>query len=222
MDVVFWINAFIPKTVAGYTQVLPGGAQHSGKTAVPLPGVANLNPLNWAMASVGFLTDQRGFSNLISASVRMQCSASIDPATGKMLQNHRSSGTTEVDMKTGAQRAFAFAKMTRCNFGTVSKRTLGPKTFYDTKLKAAAGDPLVSAAADIDYNGTLTVEVDTASGRALGCSFTGKIDAFPAYEAYAIYHNRTHTLFTNSPPKGNTVTNLLGGANRTISGSVRF
>jgi hypothetical protein len=40
-----WINAFIPRVVAGYTENIVGG-RHAGKTAIPLPKMARLNPLN--------------------------------------------------------------------------------------------------------------------------------------------------------------------------------
>jgi hypothetical protein len=38
-----WLNAFIPKDVAGYTRALAAGP-HTGKTAIPLPGIARTWP----------------------------------------------------------------------------------------------------------------------------------------------------------------------------------
>lgn len=222
MDVVFWINAFIPKDVSGYTKKLPGTGVHSGKTAVPFPKVAKLNPLNLRRQSTGFLTDQRSFSNAISASVRMQSSVSITPSTGAMLQNHRSSGTTEVDMETGAQIGHAVANMRRCRFGTLKTTTSGTTKTYSTELSAAAGDPLVSLAADIDYTGSFELVVDSASNRPLTCKFDGKIDDFPAFEAYVLYLGRTQLLKQALPPSGNTVVDLLGWAKRPFKGQARF
>ena len=75
-------------------------------------------------------------------------------------------------------------------------------------------------AADIDYNGTFTITIDGAGGVAI--AFSGMIDAFPAYDCYATLNGVTKTLFTNSPPPGNTVASLLGGANRSVTGSASF
>jgi hypothetical protein len=43
-----------------------------------------------------------------------------------------------------------------------------------------------------------------------------------AYECYATFNGVTKALFTNSPPAGNTVVDLLGFAKRSVSGSVSF
>ena len=56
--VKFWLNAFIPKNVTGYTKVLTKGP-HAGKTAIPLPGIARTWPGNTLKAwNAGYLTDQ--------------------------------------------------------------------------------------------------------------------------------------------------------------------
>jgi hypothetical protein len=88
-------------------------------------------------------------------------------------------------------------------------------------LNASAGDPLVGMAADIDYGGTLKITGGDAPG-SLDVSFEGLIDAFPAYDCYTSYGGVTKTMFTSSPPPGNTVADLLGPANRPISGKVSF
>jgi hypothetical protein len=76
-------------------------------------------------------------------------------------------------------------------------------------------------AADIDYNGILSIDLDPGTNKIM-VSFEGKIDAFPAYDCYAVYNNVGKTVFTDSPPPGNTVANLLGNANRPVTGSVTF
>jgi hypothetical protein len=87
-------------------------------------------------------------------------------------------------------------------------------------LRAAAGDPLVGMAADIDYSGTL--KVSEGKPGSLEVSFEGKLDAFPAYDCYVAYDGITKTVFTSSPPPGKTVADLLGPANRPIWGAVSF
>ena len=241
----FWLNAFIPRTVSGYTQTLAAGL-HVGKTAVPLPGVARTWPGNtfkdW---NAGYLTDQRGFLDNVTASSRMHCWAEVDLGSLTLgRQDHTSSGTTEVNLSTGVQTGFGYADMRRCRFsqhappfggvGAIFGASRGGSTMpqpvphfgpgvrgsTDVRLVAAAGDPLVGMAADIDYNGTFTITIDGAGGVAI--AFSGMIDAFPAYDCYATLNGVTKTLFTNSPPPGNTVASLLGGANRSVTGSASF
>jgi hypothetical protein len=241
MSLRFWINAFIPKTVTGYTRVITAGT-HAGKSAIPLPTLADLNPVNlwkdvWSAFDIGYLTDQRGFSTAPSASVRMRSWVDIDPATLAVIdKGHESSGTTEVDLSTGAQLGFKVADMSRCKWTTpkirppsASPSFPGPvfpgsplgSTALMLELEAAAGDPLVSAAADIDYEGLLVVTPGPGSG-ALSVRFEGKIDSFPAFEAYASLDGKTKELFKAPPPAGNTVQSLPGKANRDIRGVAAF
>ena len=251
--VQFWLNAFIPQTVSGYTQTLTAGP-HSGKTAVPLPGVARLWPGNtlkdW---NAGYLSDQRTFDSSQTASCRMQSILEVDVSGPPRMvgQTHRSSGTTEVNLVSGVQTGFAVADMSRCSYTVIPPPPMPappgggaglfgghtsagrggaafpvmprmpPPTSIGVELVGQAGDPLVGMAADIDYTGTVTIAVGSGPG-SLTVSFNGLIDAFPAYDCYAQFNGVTKTLFTNSPPPGNTVANLLGGANRPITGRASF
>ena len=249
MQLKFWINAFIPRTVGTYTIPITRGT-HAGKTAIPLPGAARMNPLNtFKNWDAGFLTDQRGFDANPSASVRMRSVAEVNVSVAGavlMFARHETSGTTEVDTDTGAQIAFAPADMSRCRWGMLRPVAPGPLTAgtvrvpfvafvplvvghrtsrvltFEIDLIAAAGDPLVSTAADIDYEGKFTFSFNPANMAQIDLTFEGKLDSFPAFEAYGQYNGRTKTLFTAVPPPGNTVMNLAGFASRPIGGSVRF
>ena len=242
-----WINAFIPRDVPEYTISIVRGA-NSGKTAIPLPTIARLNPLNtfkdW---NAGYLTDQRSFSPLPSASVRIQSLAEILLPDASMVRtSHKSSGTTQVNTESGDTTGFAVADTSRCSWGTLSQTPMVGGNLSVTprfpipapqfpraaivitdprvlaiSVKGHAGDPLVSAAADIDYEGLFTVTLDSVASR-ITVDFDGKLDAFPAFEAYASFNGITKALFTSPPPAGNTVTNLLGDANRPIRGSASF
>jgi hypothetical protein len=253
----FWLNAFIPRDVLGYTVVVPRGA-HAGKTAIPLPSIARLWPGNtFKDFSAGYLSDQRGFNNVVGASSRMHSWAQVDLGSMRLIhQLHRSSGTTEVNLRTGEQTGFAVADTSNCRFQqTVQPQqteqpkpsspggvgaflgarshggstlptfrpapTPSPPRLGIVTLAAAAGDPLVGLAADIDYEGTFTIAVD-ATTAVVSVTFEGLIDAFPAYDCYARYNGVTKAIFTNSPPPGNTVANLLGGADRVVSGAAVF
>ena len=165
------------------------------------------------------------------------------PQVKVVTTSHTSSGTTEVDIASGVRLGFAVADMTRCKFSALrdvppvihSKTyrtfplgvpyTLGVPTAgnptYEIDVDGAAGDPLVSAAADIDYEGTFEIDLLQNPFRC-SVAFSGYLDEFPAYECYADLDGITKCLFTSSPPAGNTVTDLLGNANRRVSGMIRF
>ncbi|MER8692083.1 hypothetical protein NKI77_07890 [Mesorhizobium opportunistum] len=223
-----WVNAFIPFDVANYTVPLPDG-EFTGMTAIPLPPLARLNPLNDGKPlGAGYLTDQRDFDSDISASCRMQSIADLSrlPA-GWQLNNgfngeHRTSGTTEVDIDTGGRLDSGSADMNRCTWtgGAVPEPEAGASFTQIFYLKAAAYDPLVSAAADIDYEGTFTLTSSpSADGDVVQIDWEVKLDSFPAFEGYVERDGEVTTLFTVPPPEGNTVEDLPGHANRVFSGS---
>ena len=92
MQLKVWFNAFIPAVVPGSTVVIPAGT-HSGSPPSPLPAAARLlNPLK--SLDSGFLTDQRSFSDAISASSRMRSIAEISVGSALSLSatKHESSG----------------------------------------------------------------------------------------------------------------------------------
>jgi hypothetical protein len=61
---------------------------------------------------------------------------------------------------------------------------------------------------------TFVINLETKTLR-----FTAIIDSFPAFEAYATINDGAGVaLFTKSPPKGNTVMNLPGGASTRVEG----
>jgi hypothetical protein len=250
-SVTMWIDAFIPRDVAGYTKLLTTGT-HKGKTAIPLPGAARFNPLNtlkdW---NAGYLSDQRTYDTSPTSSVRMRSLAVVQLwPTFLTSEAHKSSGTTQINVESGDQTGFAVADMSRCSFsGIPSFRTQAPtgnaSPFFPTpqfpgqmnpfpnapppttpqtaklSVVGAAGDPLVHTAADIDYEGVFTITMDFVAGR-LTVAFDGKIDDFPAFECYASFDGATKLIFKADPPPGNTVTNLLGSATRPKSGTVTF
>ncbi|OYU41381.1 MAG: hypothetical protein CFE33_04855 [Pseudorhodobacter sp. PARRP1] len=248
MQLSFWLNAFIPGSVPGYTLPITTGP-HAGKTAIPMPGLARVlntfKPLN-----TGYLTDQRSFDPAFTASVRMRSFAILDvtPSGATLVRSgHETSGTTQVTITTGVQTGYAPADMSRCRWsaltpvlrsftagsvrvpfgGTVPIVVgVGPTAVptFTMDLVGQAGDPLINGAADIDYTGQFTVRVLGGGSATLtvDVQFEGLLDNFPAFEAYASFGGATKELFTAPPPAGNTVVDLLGGASRPISGHARF
>lgn len=247
MQLSFWINAFIPRTVSGYTQEISKG-KHSGMTAVPLPGLARLHPGNlFKAAGAGYLTDQRSFSDQRDSSVRMRSYASVmlrGNEASLINSGHETSGTTEVNIDSGEELGFAPADLSRCTWTALTpaldpglsfglripsagqSANAGRRRCYAMSLKGAASDPLVSASADIDYVGEFTIVIEEAqppmAAPRVELWFNGKIDKFPAFEAYATFGSQTATLFTSPPPEGNTVVDLLGKASRPVNGLAAF
>ncbi|MES3085098.1 hypothetical protein [Sphingomonas faeni] len=226
-----WINAFIPRVVGTYTKAIMIG-DHAGKTAVPLPNLARAWPGNWGHDwDSGFLTDQRDFSSNRSASVRMQSSADITVSPFGMLFKKapaRTSGTIGVNVKTGEEKGRSDARLQKCRMFIPKvvampsrQRVQSDEEVMLIEVYGAASDPLVDFSADIDYRGHFQV-IRKKDNSSLAINFYGAIDAFPAFESYARWKGQTKEIFKSSPPKGNTVVNLLGPPNRLIQGSAYF
>ena len=221
-NLLIWISAFIPGHIAGYTLRVPGGL-HGGKTAIPCPLIAT--PANPNCFRLGYLTDQRGFDSNPTASARMRSIAEIQLVSPRLIRaEHQTSGTTEINKNTGAVTCAARANMSRCKFDKFSS-SMVPYPAGDILIKlaftAAASDPCVNLAADIDYLGNIEILCSPSRG-VVEVGFNGKVDSFPAFEMYARLNGLTQTLFRLPPPPGNTVINLLGGASTPVAGKVVF
>jgi hypothetical protein len=222
-----WVNAFIPRVISGYTNEINQGT-NTGKTAVPLPLIARLNPLNVLKPlSAGYLTDQRSFDPNPDANVRMQSLADLSLTAGGWALSgvgaHRTSGTTEVDMSTGETLGFGRAEMDRCSYVGLAPVQIMPGLPFTQFLyvKAAAADPLVSAAADIDYEGAFQITTwPNPVADVIHIEWTLKLDAFPAFEGYAEHNGVVKPLFAIPPDAGRTVADLPGPANRPYQGVV--
>ncbi len=200
--VKFWINAFIPGTVAGLTRVLSKGP-FAGKTIVPGPP-----------GSDEFLTDNRGFSTSTTASSRMHSEFEVrfTPAGPRLVsQAHRCDPSHEIEESTGKVVGTATGSTSRMNFVVRTPFGVGVN-LVQVDMKGATSNPLVAASPDIDYTGTITID---PSRRKLEMDI--KIDEFPAFEAYcSINGGAAFELFVEPPPAGNTPFDLFGGANRPV------
>lgn len=147
-----WIDAFIPKTVPGYTQILTKG-KHTGKTAIPLPGIARLWPGNtFKPWKEGYLSDQRDFSASRTSSVRMRSLAMVQIDPLRLVHTeHKSSGTTGVDLDSGTELGFKVADMSRCRFGQLSTTAIPFGAFGVMGVGGAARDPRIGPDQATDY-----------------------------------------------------------------------
>lgn len=85
-------------------------------------------------------------------------------------------------------------------------------------FKAARNNPLVRGSPNIDLVGTLTVDRVNRF-----VEFVGKVDEFPAFEAYvSINGGAPRTIGQLGPKPGAGPSSLVGGANRVFRGKVTY
>ena len=172
-------------------------------------------------------TDQRDFSNHIHASSRMHSEVRVDFSTvgPRMTQWHNCDETVECDCDDGDVECRGTGKTDRMNFRMlppISSPTPGIGSFPSPVMPVSASlitiemdckscnpcAPSSIIAGDIDYEGKILID---RSSRRIECDL--KIDAFPAFEAYATINDGAGILmFQVAPPLGNTVLNLPGAA----------
>lgn len=208
-SIKFWINAFIPHNVVGYTKPVP---KKPNLTMIPGP----------FLGSDCFYTDQRGFSNQIHAKSRMHSEFKLD-FTGmtpgqnpKLTQWHHCDFTTECDCEDGDIECHKKGETSRMNFKwDLSNAFVRQRGLYVIQITGHSSNPCSPSSrigGDIDYEGKVTIDLSVR-----GITFDGKVDAFPAFEAYATINDGAGVeLFHLAPPLGNTVMNLPRGANRKV------
>jgi hypothetical protein len=163
-----------------------------------------------------FLTDQRSFTSESGAKARMhsQVWVWVKPDGYQWTQEHHCDETTEVDCEDGDVEGKKTQNNDNMAFGVLS----GSSSKVVLDFKAAENNPLVTASPNIDLVGTLTV--DRANGFV---EFVGKVDEFPAFEAYvSINEGSPRTVAQLGPKPGAGPESLVWAANRAFSGRVYF
>lgn len=202
----FWINAFIPRDISGLTKKVPAG-KYKGQTMIEGP----------TAFSDCFLTDQRSFSNHIHAKSRMHSEFKVALSNSRLTftQWHNCDFTTECDCEDGDEECRKQGSTSGMKFTFPVKPD--PSRPFKVTLKGAANNPCHGGSPNIDYVGTITVDLAARS-----LEFGGKIDEFPAFEAYATINDGAGvTMFQRSPKAGKTPANLFGGANVSIGAKLR-
>lgn len=195
-----WLNAFIPQTVPGKSIPAPG--PHAGKTM-----------LNGPIFSECYLTDNRSFDSNIHAPSRMHSEIEIDVAgPTEVFQWHNCDETHEIDCKTGAAACTRKGRTSDMSFSHLRGSS---GSLIQVDLKGASNNPCYSGSPDIDYEGTVTINVGART-----VELDGKIDQFPAFEMYGTANGGAGVMMFNTMPlPGMDPWNLPGGANRTQKGS---
>lgn len=201
-SVKFWINAFIPDHIEGLTRKITSGP-FKGKTTLSGP-ITSINDC--------FLTDNRSFSNSIHAKSRMHSEFTIRLTESgvQFSQWHNCDETVEIDCEDGSLEGRRKQIPSNMNF----KFPASPSPFGPIKvsLRAAANNPLFSGSPNINYAGETSVDF-----RQRTILFDGRIDGFPAFEAYAAINDGPGvTMFNLLPLPGSTPFNLVGGATRGV------
>ncbi len=201
----FWIKAFIPRDIPGYTVTVPTGT-YAGKTVIPHP-----------VLDYDYLTDQRGFSSSPTASARLTSSVHLDFTGGSPTWTEtQTCGTTvELSGSTWTSTCTSTASTSRMHFRNL--RRSGDVVQID--VVGAAANPCSNAATyiagDIDYQGALTIDLARSTVR-----FDGLVDSFPWFEAYAsINGGGAKTLFNQMSAPSATVMSLVGDASVPVTGS---
>ena len=182
-SIIFWLNAFIPRDISGGTTLLSTG-DFRGLMALSEPPC--------------YLTDQRNFSNDLSASSRMQSWVKVDLSDAEpvLAQQHRCDDLIECDLLSGEvlnkQRVGA-SKM------TFSLEATTPTILIQMDCRYGDSIPRVGhGIGETEYKGT--IEIDPA---ARSIDLDMMICLFPAFEGYAVINNGPGTiLFRHAPPAG--------------------
>lgn len=138
----------------------------------------------------------------------------IKPDSYTWSEEHHCDESTEVDCEDGDVEATKTQNNDNMAFNELS----GSSNQVVLGFKAARNNPLVTPSPDIDLVGTLTVDRVNKF-----VEFVGKVDEFPAFEAYvSINGGSPQTIGQLGPKPGAGPESLVGNANRDFRGRVNF
>lgn len=200
-ELYLWINAFIPRDIQGLTRAVPG---RQGQTMIDGPPGFSC-----------FLTDQRGFGTDPTANARIHAGARIDldPFPSKFFGFEKLIGMThQVHCDSGIDKAQERASAD----GVIFKDYFVLEHLQFLEINASIRNPLTPPGSPyIDFS--VSFQINHASGQLY---LNGKVEPFPAFEAYARFRGKTLTLLQRSPDPGATPLSLYGSANKEINGQV--
>ena len=208
--VTVWINAFIPGDIPGLTIPVPG---QPGKTMIPGPPLFGC-----------FYTDHRSFNNLITASARMHQDVTLNVGTAEFGNPLAlCDPTVQADCVTGAEEATRVGDSSGIRAYGYANPVPG---VFEFTVEAAAHNPLVPVAPNIDYKGKVSIAIipDNAPDGSMiekaKIDFSGLVDPFPAFEMYAAVNGGPgHAVFQRLPDPGSDPYNLFGDPDRYVSGT---
>jgi len=185
--VTVWLNAFIPRDVAGLTKKVPD-------VGVKIdPGMVGKTMFD-TVAGCG-LTDQRSFSADINASSRMHSEAKIDLDKPSLLyQKHGIGPSTVIQCGTGNVTCKEISTNVSMSFKLLG---ISSDNQIMIQVKGSGGPGCIGSLTrkvgqflldgKIDYGGTFYVKRKARNYVDVG--FLGTVDLFPAYEFVAMLND---------------------------------
>lgn len=196
-----WLKVFIPDDIPGTVDGHGAAAGHK----------LLVGPCSWFNDC--FHTDNRGFSPDVSASCRMHSEFQLDLTSHELRQTHYCGETIEYDCEDGDIECRATADTSNMGFSNLRWQD-GSTIMVD--LAGAATNPCMLGSPKLGYTGTFAVDLAART-----VAFSGRVNRFPAYEAYATVNGGvTGTVFTYRP-KGDPE-DFSPVAMDTVSGTARF
>lgn len=199
-SVKFWLKVFIPGTYHGNVD---GVGAAAGRRLLP-------GPSSWVNDC--FASDDRGFSDDIAAPSRMHSEFRMELPSTDLTEVHWCGETVEFDCEDGEEECRATADTGRMHW--TDKRRVGDVIHVD--VAGAANNPCFGGSPDIDYVGTVSVDLAHRT-----VSFEGRVNRFPAYEAYATVNDGAGTMVFQEGPTGDPL-DLAGDADHAVSGTASF
>lgn len=200
------IRTFIPKehpSKPGYMLPIPGDAT---KTMLP----------DAPLTAQCFGTDNRSFSNDLSASARFGGLVTFDTSAQTVTFAEITGTTNEYDCSTGSVVCTEVAG--QGGFSGTSGQSGNAVTFA---YRGEASNPCLTLAPDIEFSGMVTLDTSAKT-----VNLQGKVDVFPSFEAFVILEDGTSkTLYNMDPANGATPEDLVtspSGGSRDVSGSVGY
>lgn len=201
-DYEIWVKAFIPNDVENAIAV----PQQSGKM---------VSADVFSRTVIGcFRTDDRGYSNDPSVKARVTTHITTDGSKDPPKHNAYCHFTEQLNCSSGDLMV-----KKRCQPGSPAKFQRSETNSgwaYNFTIKSP--NPVIPSP---DIDATIRVEEVWRNNR-VEFRASGKIDSFPAFEAYVRYKGQTQKLFQSYPEAGKSPWNLFGPAVKEVSGSVVF
>ena len=203
--IAFWINAFIPRDIFDLTQPVTAGP-HAGGTMIPGPLVDC------------YLTDQRSFSSKRHALSRLHSEGAlhVDGNDLRLSQAHRCDATHEIDCKTGVVDCEKKGDTDNMKLSLVAETIVDGKA--KIKVKLAANNPCFFGSPDINVEGKINIDFEAKK-----ITFKGKVEPFPAFEAYVVVDGGSAIpLLQLLPLKDSSPGDLFGPPSRSFTESITF
>lgn len=216
-----WINSFVPNDLNSTVEV-PSG-DFKGQTGQSFEVQDPRGHTKWMR--VVSLDDQRGHSNLAEAQSRMHSAVTFDIETKAIVEEtHRFDQTIAVRIDSGEVVCgpSAGGRTRMMKFGPPVEKSAG---IFEIEIEGKASFVCADAGSrTADYVGTFTIDL-SSEGELGKVTFEGKVDDYPAYEAYVSVNDdpKGRELFGRYPEPGMTgIDGLPGDATIPVSGEAEI